>query len=85
MGPSGACTIIFKKEIAQASSPETARQQFVKDYTEKFASPYIAAGKGYLDAVIYPEETRSYLLHALKSGRTKREPGPSRKHGNIPL
>jgi propionyl-CoA carboxylase beta chain len=85
MGPSGACNIIFKKEIAQAPSPDAARQKFVQDYTEKFASPYVAAAKGYLDAVIYPEETRHYLLHALRAGRTKREPGPSRKHGNIPL
>ncbi|NWG10304.1 acyl-CoA carboxylase subunit beta [Candidatus Bathyarchaeota archaeon] len=85
MGPHCAINIIFRKEIAEASDPEQKRKELVSDYRQKFASPYIAAQKGYIDEVIEPAETRPKLISALESLATKREPRPSRKHGNIPL
>lgn len=85
MGAAGACNIIFRKEINQAADSLKKRQDLTAEYQEKFANPYIAAANGYIDAVVFPEETRSYLLAGLNATRTKREAGPSRKHGNIPL
>jgi acetyl-CoA carboxylase carboxyltransferase component len=85
MGPHGAINIIFRKEIAEAPDPQQKRMELVSDYRQKFASPYIAAQKGYIDEVIEPAETRPKLISALESLATKREPRPSRKHGNIPL
>jgi acetyl-CoA carboxylase carboxyltransferase component len=85
MGPQGAINIIFRKEIADAKNPKQKRIELVSDYREKFASPYIAAQKGYVDEVILQAETRPKLISALESLSTKREPRPSRKHGNIPL
>jgi propionyl-CoA carboxylase beta chain len=85
MGPHGAINIIFRKEIAEAADSEKKRMELVGDYRQKFASPYIAAQKGYIDEVIMPAETRPKLISALESLATKREPRPSRKHGNIPL
>ena len=85
MGAQGACNIIFRKEIASAKNPEERRKELVADYTEKFANPYIAAGRGYIDAVIMPSETRELLIKGLQASRSKRQPRPSRKHGNIPL
>jgi propionyl-CoA carboxylase beta chain len=85
MGPHGAINIIFRKEIAEAADSEKKRVELVGDYRQKFASPYIAAQKGYIDEVIMPAETRPKLISALESLATKREPRPSRKHGNIPL
>jgi propionyl-CoA carboxylase beta chain len=85
MGPHGAINIIFRKEIAEAKNPEQKRIELVSEYRQKFASPYIAAQKGYIDEVIEPAETRPKLISALESLTTKREQRPSRKHGNIPL
>lgn len=85
MGAQGACNIIFRREISQASDPEAKRKELVADYTRKFASPYVAASKGYIDAVILPSETRALLIKALSASRSKRQDGPKRKHGNIPL
>ncbi len=85
MGAGGACNIIFRKQIKQSSDPDSTRQKLTEDYAEKFATPYEAAKRGYLDAVIYPEETRSYLIQALESNQSKRVSKPKRKHGNIPL
>lgn len=85
MGAAGACNIIFRGEINAASNPESKRKEVIEEYAEKFANPYIAAQKGYVDAVILPEETRDYLLRGLRASLTKREEGPKRKHGNIPL
>jgi acetyl-CoA carboxylase carboxyltransferase component len=85
MGPHGAINIIFRKEIAQSGDPEQKRLELVSEYREKFANPYVAAQKGYIDEVIQPAETRPKLISALESLSTKREPRPSRKHGNIPL
>jgi len=85
MGAKGASRIIFKSQIQNAENPEKLEQELTKDYTEKFYHPYIAAQKGYLDAVIYPHETRHYLLEGLRANIGKKVLKPKRKHGNIPL
>ena len=85
MGPEGAANIIFRKEITTAEDPEKMRKIKIKEYKDKFANPYVAAAKGYVDAVIEPAETRKYLLHALEVLETKDVPKPQRKHGCIPL
>ena len=85
MGAQGAINIIFRKEIAEAKNQDMKRRELVAEYREKFASPYIAAQKGYIDEVIEPSHTRPKLISALESLCTKREMRPSRKHGNVPL
>lgn len=85
MGPEGAANIIFKKEISTAEDPEKMRKLKIKEYKDKFANPYVAAAKGYVDAVIEPSETRKYLLYSLDVLETKDVPRPQRKHGCIPL
>jgi len=85
MGPQGACNIIFRAEIAAAKNQAERRAALTDEYTERFANPYVAAAKGYIDAVIYPRETREWLLRGLEANAGKREKGPQRKHGNIPL
>ena len=72
MGPEGAANIIFRKEIMEAEDQNAMRQEKVKEYIEKFANPYVAASKGFIDSVIEPKETRSLLLHALKLSILKR-------------
>jgi len=85
MGPKGAAEIIFKKEIEQALDREKALEEKEKEYREKFANPYIAAERGYIDDVIEPKETRPRLIKALEMLATKRDSNPPKKHGNIPL
>ncbi len=85
MGPEGAANIVFRKEIAEAEDPEAMRQQKIQEYREKFANPYVAASKGYIDEVIEPEETRKMLLHALKVSANKSVSGPAKKHGIPPF
>jgi len=85
MGPEGAVEIVFRKEIAGAEKPEEVMQQKIQEYREKFANPYVAAARGYIDAVIEPRETRPQLIKALEATRGKREARPQKKHGNIPL
>lgn len=85
MGPEGAANIIFRKEIAEAENPAEMRKQKVAEYREKFANPFVAAGKGYVDAVISPEETREYLLHSLKVAKNKTVATPQKKHGIPPF
>jgi len=85
MGPHGAINIIFRKEIAEATDPEQKRMEFVSEYRRKFANPYVAAQKGYIDEVIEPAETRPKLISALEMLATKREARPPKKHANIPL
>ena len=85
MGPEGAANIIFKSEIQAADNPEEMRKLKVKEYTDKFANPYVAASLGYVDAVISPEETRAYVAHALAVTKNKLENRPSRKHGIPPF
>ena len=85
MGAHGAVNLIFRKEIETADDPEAKRAELIAEYTERFANPYIAAERGYVDDVIDPRETRSVLERSLAMLRTKREQLPSRKHGNVPL
>ena len=85
MGPRGAVGIIFKKEIAAAADPKAREDALVADYTEKFANPYTAAERGFIDEVIEASETRRKLCRALQLLRTKQDSNPSKKHGNIPL
>jgi acetyl-CoA carboxylase carboxyltransferase component len=85
MGPQGAVNIIFRKEIETAEEPEARRAELIAEYTDRFANPYIAAERGYVDDVIDPRETRRVLVRSLNMLRTKREQLPQRKHGNMPL
>lgn len=85
MGPHGAINIIFRKEIAEAKDSKQKHTELVAEYRQKFASPYIAAQKGYIDEVIDPAQTRPKLISALESLTTKREQRPTRKHSNVPL
>lgn len=85
MGPEGAANIIFRKEIMGSANPEETRTQKVQEYKEKFANPYVAASKGYVDAVLEPSETRSTLVHALKVSKNKAVSLPSKKHGIPPF
>ncbi|MBC7262937.1 MAG: methylmalonyl-CoA carboxyltransferase [Chloroflexi bacterium] len=85
MGPDGAVNIIFRKEIAEAADPDAERERLVAEYREKFANPYIAAARGYIDDVIEPRETRPRLIDALEMLANKRDSNPPKKHGNIPL
>jgi acetyl-CoA carboxylase carboxyltransferase component len=85
MGPQGAVNIIFRKEIDTASDPNVRRAELIEEYTERFANPYIAAERGYVDDVIDPRDTRRVLIQSLDMLRSKREQLPQRKHGNLPL
>jgi acetyl-CoA carboxylase carboxyltransferase component len=85
MGAPGAVNLIFRKELDTADDPEAKRAQLIEEYTERFANPYIAAERGYVDDVIDPRESRRVLARSLAMLRTKREQLPSRKHGNVPL
>ncbi len=85
MGPEGAAEIVFKKEIAKAEDPAKMREEKIKEYREKFANPYRAAARGYIDDVIDPKYTRVKIISALRVLETKREKLPPKKHGNIPL
>ena len=85
MGPDGAVSIIFRKELAAAKDPEKRKAELVQEYREKFAHPYIAAGRGYIDDVIEPRFTRSRLINGLEMLANKRDSNPAKKHGNIPL
>ena len=85
MGPKGAVEILFKDEIAKAQDPAAATARLIEEYTAKFAHPYAAAARGYIDDVIDPRDTRPRLIDALRTLRTKRDRNPPRKHGNIPL
>ncbi len=85
MGPEGAVNIIFRNELADADDPAARRAELIADYKERFANPYTAAERGYVDVVIEPRQTRPVLIDALETALTKRERRPPRKHGNIPL
>jgi propionyl-CoA carboxylase beta chain len=85
MGAESAVPFIYGHELAGADDPETVRAQRIDEYKAHFANPYIAAERGYIDDVIIPHETRPKLIEALRMLETKRQPGPRRKHGNIPL
>src|ERR671935_1002758 len=85
MGPEGAVNILYRRELAAAANPSERRHELVAEYTERFANPYIAAERGYIDDVIEPRETRAILCRSLAMLRTKQEKLPQRKHGNMPL
>ena len=85
MGPEGAVNVVFRKQIEKAEDPVAARAELIQQYQAKFATPYIAAERGFIDDVIEPAETRPRLIKALRMLSTKRETVPARKHGNIPL
>jgi len=85
MGVAGAVNIIFRDQIAKADDPDAERASLTADYEARFANPYIAAARGYVDDVILPSETRPRLIVALRMLATKRDRNPARKHGNIPL
>ncbi|MCG8352821.1 MAG: acyl-CoA carboxylase subunit beta [Chloroflexales bacterium] len=85
MGVDAAVRIIFRRELAEAEDQAARQTELVEDYQNRFANPYVAAERGYIDAVIEPYETRPALIRALRLSRTKRQSLPSRKHGNIPL
>jgi propionyl-CoA carboxylase beta chain len=85
MGAKGAAEIIFKNDIAKAADPAAALAEKEAEYLKKFANPYRAANRGFVDQVILPEETRTKLIRAFASLENKAVQGPRRKHGNIPL
>ncbi len=85
MGPEGAANIVFRKEISEAEDPEAMRKQKIEEYKEKFANPYVAAARGYVDEVIEPLETRKILLHALQVSANKVDSRPTKKHGIPPF
>ncbi|MDP7544702.1 MAG: acyl-CoA carboxylase subunit beta [Anaerolineales bacterium] len=85
MGPEGAVNIIFRNELAQAADPEAREAELAQEYRQTFANPYVAAGRGYVDDVIEPHETRTRLINALEMLSNKRDANPAKKHGNIPL
>jgi propionyl-CoA carboxylase beta chain len=85
MGPEGAVNILYKREIEKAANPAQARAERVAEFREKFANPYIAASRGFIDEVIRPRETRRKLITALRNLENKRAANPPKKHGNIPL
>lgn len=85
MGPEGAANVIFRKEIMEAENPEEMRQLKIQEYKDKFANPYVAAAKGYIDAVIEPAETRKCLIHALEVAQRKSVLRPEKKHGIPPF
>ena len=85
MGAQGAANILYRRELAAAADPETLRAKVVADYEDTLVNPYIAAERGYVDSVIPPSHTRSYVIRALRMLRNKRQALPPKKHGNIPL
>ncbi len=85
MGPEGAVNIVHRREIQASPTPDETKANLVAEYREKFANPYVAASRGYVDAVIEPKETRPRLINALEMLQNKRDTNPPKKHGNIPL
>jgi len=85
MGPDGAVNIIFRKELAKSKNADKKKADLVAEYRDQFANPYVAAGRGYIDDVIQPRDTRPRLINALEMLTNKRDSNPAKKHGNIPL
>lgn len=85
MGASGACNIIFSKDIKNAQDPQAKRQEKIDEYQDAMMNPYVAAARGYVDDVIMPEQTRQRVISALLALEGKQDPRPRKKHGNIPL
>jgi propionyl-CoA carboxylase beta chain len=85
MGPEGAVNIIGRKEISSSEDPEKKKQELIDNYRDKFATPFVAAEKGYLDDVIEPSQSRQHILNSLNMLRNKVDHNLPKKHGNIPL
>ena len=85
MGPEGAVNVLYRREIQKADEPEALRRAKVAEFREKFANPYVAADRGFIDEVIEPRHTRRKIIAGLEMTRTKRDKNPPKKHGNIPL
>jgi propionyl-CoA carboxylase beta subunit len=85
MGPDGAVNILYRRELATGGERSSLREEKIGEYREKFANPYVAAERGYIDEIIEPRDTRARLTAVLELLRTKRDGNPSKKHGNIPL
>ena len=85
MGPEGAVNIVYRRELEKAEDPEKLRREKVQEFRDRFANPYIAAERGYIDDVIQPRDTRPKVIAALRMLETKRDVNPPKKHGNIPL
>jgi propionyl-CoA carboxylase beta chain len=85
MGPEGAVNILYRRELQAAKDPEALRREKLDEFRSKFANPYVAAERGFVDAVIEPRSTRPRLVRALRVLRHKKDHNPPRKHGNIPL
>jgi propionyl-CoA carboxylase beta chain len=85
MGPDGAVNIVYRRELQKAADSEQLRREKVEEFRRRFANPYIAAERGWIDDVIQPRDTRPKLIAALRMLETKRDTNPAKKHGNIPL
>jgi propionyl-CoA carboxylase beta chain len=85
MGPEGAVGVLYRRELAAAADKETLRGRKVAEFREKFANPYVAADRGFVDEVIEPRRTRRKIVAGLEMARSKRDRNPPKKHGNIPL
>ena len=85
MGPEGAVEIIYRRDLKAAKDPEATKSRLASDYRKKFANPYVAAERGFIDDVIEPRDTRPRLINALQVLQNKRDQNPAKKHGNIPL
>jgi len=85
MGPEGAVDIVYRRELDKAADREKMRAEKIEEFRERFANPYIAAERGFVDAVIQPSETRKRVIQAFAMLATKRDKNPPKKHGNIPL
>ncbi|MBI4234543.1 MAG: methylmalonyl-CoA carboxyltransferase, partial [Chloroflexi bacterium] len=85
MGPEGAVNIIYRDALAKAENPKEVRERLIQEYKDRFANPYVAAARGYIDDVIDPAETRPRIIRALEMLQNKRDSLPPKKHGNIPL
>jgi propionyl-CoA carboxylase beta chain len=85
MGAQGAVNILHRRTIAESDDPEATRARLMQEYEDTLLNPYVAAERGYVDAVIMPSETRRHIVRGLRQLRTKRESLPPKKHGNIPL
>jgi acetyl-CoA carboxylase carboxyltransferase component len=85
MGPNGAVEIVYRRELTEAPDPASRRAELIDEYTERYANPYIAAERGYIDDVISPADTRAVICKSLEILASKHEELPRRKHGNVPL
>jgi propionyl-CoA carboxylase beta chain len=85
MGPEGAINVLYRKELSEAADPQALRAKLVAEYRLRFANPFIAASRGFIDDVIEPSQTRPRIISALEMLQNKRDKNPPRKHGNIPL